>query len=454
MPDDADDRTRHRIMKAMTLSMRAGEVLLASSVSTAEVDQELRRLTHALGLVRCQVSVTLNSITLSYVDHRLDLPVTLVSVVDGQEERFDRLDAVAGLLRRVERGDVQLDDAYGELERIDEMPVPLPVAATFVASLASVAAWVIFAGGGVGAAAAGVAGALLVTPLLRALHRTRVPEVFGLAGAAFVVVAVPYGLAWAGFDVRVQAAVAGGLYPLLPGGVLVASVTDGLSGAPISGLAKGLQAVVFAGALAVGVVGALQIAQVLEIDPSRASASWPLVITTVAAGVAVGAFAAARAVPARAIAWIMGLAMVCWVISQVGPSQGYSDGFSTFAAAGVLGFGGQVIARSLRTSSTVLTGNAVYVLVPGVAMYLAMLSYVQGAPDAGLDLALQAVRTAVGVAAGTALGVALGATVPGRPAVGLWRPARPARATPPRRRRPPPGRRPPGREPARSRRSR
>lgn len=430
------DRTR--TTQAITLALRVGEVMLESSISVTEVDLVLRKLTRALGLQGCQVSVTLNQVTLSYLPADLEPPITVMSSVDLGEPRLHRLTALHDLVRRIERDEVTLADADHELSRIARAPDPTAGWIRLAAAAVSVAGWVVFAGGGPMAALAGVMAAIVVVPFVAGAERTRVPTLFVLVAAAVLIVAVPYGLTWAGASFQVQATVAGGLYILLPGAALVSSVSDGISGAPISGVAKALQAFVTAAALAVGVLVALKAAEQLGIVPAEQPERWPIPVTAVGAGVALAGFAISRSAPIRSVAPVALLGMAAWAVAYLRPFEDVTRDLTAFAAAVGIGVGGRLLARAQRLPLSVYTGIAIYVLVPGIAIYSAMVAYAQGAPDVGGELALRAVRVAVAIAAGTALGVAVGGAVPDpRPHVRplARRRSRPGPARPPR----PPG---------------
>lgn len=406
----------------MTLLLRIGEVLLESSVAVSDVDQSIRRMADALGLEHLQVSVTLNVITLSYLDTAPGEPVTLLTTVDDHEPRLHQLAAAEDLSRRVEAGEVGIDAAYHEALAIETAPNPYPTWVRVGAALVSVAGWSVFAGGALAAAVAVMAAWAVIVPLLAFWRRSRMPDIFGTLAAAFLVVAVAYAAEWIGFGVRAQAAVAGGIYPLLPGGLLVASVVDGLFGAPISSLAKGLQAVVVAAAIALGVVLALQAADALEVVPTAAAEPWPIAVTTVAAGIALAGQALARAAPWRAVAISAGIGMAVWLVAWVGPHYDVGRELTTFLAAGVLGVAGNLVARLERTTATLYTSTAVYVLVPGIAIYLAMVALTGGEEALAQELFEQAVKVSIAIAAGIALGSAVAASVPSpRRHIKLWR---------------------------------
>jgi uncharacterized membrane protein YjjP (DUF1212 family) len=414
----ADDET----LTAMTCSLRAGQVMLESSVSVSEVTDVMLRLTRAFGLDRCEVSITLNTITMCNLPGPHDEPMTMIKVVDIGEPRLDRLASVETLTGLVESGELGPTQTYRRLQDIEDAPVPYPRWATFVAALVSVAAWVVFAGGGAVAATAGVIGAVIIDPLVRIISRSRMPQLTSTFAAAIVVVLVPNLILATGVEIALSAAIIGGLYPLLPGGALVASATDGLSGAPLSGLAKGLQAAVIALVLGLGVAVAQSLVDALEITGDTTEVAIPALGTMVAAGVAVCALAVARGMPAGALVPTTLIAVVAWAITYLAPSRGMGATAATLVAAVAIGVAGQLVARLQHKPGTLYTTSAVYVLVPGTAIYLAMNGFAMGDTEVAGEWLIIALRTATAIAAGIAVGVALGRSVPSpRPRVALWR---------------------------------
>jgi uncharacterized membrane protein YjjP (DUF1212 family) len=413
---------RDDILTAMTLTLRAGQVMLESSVAVSDVEDALRRLVTSLGIPGCEVSITLNLITLSLIDPVFDLPVTMVKAVDLGEPRLDRLVAVEHLNRRIERREIDLDGARRTLDAIEQQDPPYRPVVLFLAAMVSAAAWVYFSGGGW----IGVLVATLVAILVRGtgdlVGRSRLPEVFGTAVAAALIVAVPYAFLWAGVDVAVVPAVAGGLYLILPGGALVASVTDGMSGSPISSMAKGVQVVFSALAIAVGVIGALKVVEELDIVGDILLYPQSDLVVALSAGVAVAGLAVSRAMPARFVPTTAAIAVAAWAVLWASPTDGGGHTVGIFLGGTLIGVAGQIVARVQRTTATLFTTNAVYVLVPGSLIYLSMLAFARGDNPLGTELAGEAIRIAVAIAAGIALGVAVGRSVPSpRARVALWR---------------------------------
>jgi uncharacterized membrane protein YjjP (DUF1212 family) len=392
----------------MRVSLRVGEVMLRSSVSVAEVQHAMRRMSHTLGLDRCDVSVTLDTITLCawYGDE----PVTIMRVVEIDEPRLDQLVAVDDLSRSIAAREVSIDDAYAELDTITERPHPAGSRSAFVAVSVSGAAWVVFARGGWLGALAAVIMTAAIAGLSRWQFRVNLAGgVFGAAVAGSIVVAVPYTMIWLGFPLNASTTIAGGLYPLLPGGALVAAVEDGIKGAPISSMAKTLQAVRQALALAVGVLGALAIVVALDLESEVRAGSTPREVAVVAAGVAIGSLAVARGLDLRTAGLSAALAMTAAMVPLQTTIQTWARPVSVFLAGAVIGLGAQVLARIRRVTPTIFSATAVYVLVPGYTIYVAMTSFARNEPAVGGELVVNALGQASAIAAGIAVGSILGA---------------------------------------------
>lgn len=404
-----------RARTIIALALRAGEIQLSNSMSVAEVVDALHRICDAFGLEGVTVLVELNTVTISYLEPDLSGSGTVVRVVEPTQPHVHRLTQVRDLVEAIERGEVTLEEASDRLTEIESSPDPYHPAVQVVARLASVAAWTLFAGGDAISMVAAVLAAVVVRGAFTLVVRSRVPEIFATVVSSLVVVLVPYGLGDL-VDYRVSPAVVGGLYQLLPGAALVAAVTDGLSGALQSATARGLQAMVTAVGVALGVLGGLSIADgfgiVLPDVPAGPWAGW---VTALAAAVAVGLLAVARLVPLRFALAIGPLAAVVWGVSWLGSTTEADGTIAVGAAALILGVASGLLSRLQRGVPTMYTSTAVLVLVPGTTIYLAMLSFARGANEAGLTLTIDALAVSLAIAAGTTLGLVIGRTVPRPP---------------------------------------
>ena len=201
---------------------------------------------------------------------------------------------------------------------------------------------------------------------------------FATAASAALAVAGPATAAYVGIPILVTPAIVGGLYPLLPGGALVASVTDGLSGTPLSAMAKGLQASVTAVGVALGALGALLLVNDLGIvDTTSAPPTSQLVIARQRIGRRGGNRPVAfHSLPTRSGSGCPGHSRLGDVLAVPQAADGFPT--ASFFAAVVIGAGGQVLARVRHTSASVYTTTSVFVLVPGFTIYLSMVAFAAG----------------------------------------------------------------------------
>lgn len=408
-------------MKVLGAAIAVGEAMLRSRVPTSEVESSVRRLNTAFGLSHCEVSVTMNELALSLVDPRLGTPMTIIKVVDTSEVRLDLMVDVESLIRAAESGDVDLDRTTRELPRIITATSKRPWWVNSGFYLFSVASWVVFAGGGWLGAVAGILGAIIIQLVIVPLSRTRLPEVFGIAFSSAIAVAAPATAAYFDAPIALTPAIVGGLYPLLPGGAIAASVTDWLAGAPLSAMAKGLQATLAAAGLALGAVGALTLMDELKITSPVESMQMPVVMVAAAAMLAVTFLALSRSMPLRLAPGVAVVTVAAWAIARAVPDTSASFPLDVFLAAIIIGMGSQLVARIQRTNPSVYTTTTVFVLAPGLITYLAMVAATSGDTDTAGSLLIHALGVSGAIAAGVALGVSLTRRLPvPRPRVRPW----------------------------------
>ena len=237
---------------AMKFVAEAGAQLLEASPSVSEVRDRLRELLPMLGLEHCTLEAGVATITLSYWPPEERLPVTVVRGVSVARPRLESVAATMALLDQVERYELDVEEALERLRILGSAPDKTK-SYQLVAWLVSVLGWVLFLNG---VSLVTILVALLVTiiafaigPIVKRLH---LPAVAETLFAAIIISAVPNLLAGAGLSFSVGAAVVGSLFIYLPGRPFVTAVIDGLANAPMPALARAFEAMVTAGALALG----------------------------------------------------------------------------------------------------------------------------------------------------------------------------------------------------------
>ena len=411
-------------VKAINFLADAGRQMLGSSSSVSEILERLREVMPAVGLDGCEVDATLSSLTLSLWRPGFPMPITAMRVIEVGEPRLERLAGTGALLNALEKGDIDLGTASARLRRLEDEPA-VRVRYIWLSVLLSGAGWVVFLDG---VDLATIAAALLATwlafPVQYVVGRLELPRWSGTFLAALIIAAVPNLLLAAGVSVHVGPAVVGALFIYLPGRALVSSVIDGLANAPLSGLARGLEAVVTAGLLAIGMLVGAGIGAGLGLTYSPNIEAEPVVVSVLAAAVGVLGLALAWRMPRDQLVPSAAVGAIGWLIVVLvsGPGAGSGWVASLLAALGV-GLAGALLSTVQGTPASVYTGVAILPLVPGLTLYQGMLAISQGDEAAAFDKLGEALVISISIAVGVAIGLALGrnATRVGRKVTSTWR---------------------------------
>ena len=403
VPDSSPD-----VALAIKFVAEAGRQMLEASPSVSEVLDNLRRFLPAAGLEGAMVDANLSTFTLSYWGPALQFPVTTMVDVRASEPRLERMAETASLLSRVERGEIDLPRAFEQLQALGRAPGMRRRWAR-TAILVSVVGWVLFLNG---IDIASVLVALLATtlcfPVSSVVARLRLPAISGTFVAAIILAAVPNLLAAAGLSFSIAAAVVGGLFIYLPGRAFVTAVIDSLANAPVSAITRAFEALLTAGALALGVVVGGKIGAGLGVELQADFLSTPLWISVLAAAVGILGIAVAWGMPRMRVIPTVAIGAIGWLIVAVPSREGTQSSWVIYLVAAMfVGFAGVISARLQGGIGSFYTGVAILPLVPGYSIYQGMLAFALGTGQAAGPLKNAAVIS-LSIAGGVAIGLSLG----------------------------------------------
>jgi uncharacterized membrane protein YjjP (DUF1212 family) len=404
LPDDAT------VNFVLDLSLRIGEVQMASGAGASDVTATIIAIAGALGLPHCEVDVIFTSITVTC--HRgTDLaPVTALRVVRSRGLDYTRLTETEKLVRKIVRGHMGAEQAQTELERITSAAHPYP---RWVATLAwgGVAAFItILLGGGFDVALVALAISAVIDRIGRYVNRYSLPFFFQQVLGGLI--ATLSAMAIVSSDVlttdRPTLVVAAALTVLLSGLSTVSAVQDAITGYNVTAAGRTMETVLMSAGLIAGVVLALRIAVMLglprtplpEITGSTPQ-QLPLVVlggTGASACFALASYSKMRATLVAAAAGAIGAAVYgSLTLARL-------DGVSSSAiAATLVGFCGGVLARRLGVTPLVVAVSGITPLLPGLSTYRGL--YQIGVEPGG---DLSALMTAVAIGLALAAGVVLG----------------------------------------------
>ncbi|RKT52222.1 uncharacterized membrane protein YjjP (DUF1212 family) [Saccharothrix australiensis] len=413
-PSLPDDSTVHLVLD---LALRVGEVQLASGASAADVTATVIAVADAYGLPRTEVDVIYTSITVSCHRGTEAAPITSLRVVRSRGSDYTRLAAVEDLIRRITANRIKAEDAYAELDRISKQPHPYP---RWVATLAwaGMAAAVAFLVGG-GAVLAVLAA--LVTAMIdrvgRILNRRALPFFFqqvvggALASATALALHATHLLP----NVRPSLLIATGIVVLLSGLSLVGTVQDAITGYNVTAAGRTVEIALLTAGLITGIALTLRAGVQFGVRTSAADPLPPLISDVpmqFAAGAATSAFfaLAAYAQP-RALLIAAAAGAVGTASYGLLALTGTNAIACAAVAATVVGFGGAVVSRRLRTPPLVVAVAGMVPLLPGWTTYRGLYQLTIDGDAAGLSTLVLAAGTALALASGVVLGEFLGRPV-------------------------------------------
>lgn len=402
----------HDALLGINFAVEAGKQMLESSTSVSEVIDRLRRFLPAIGLGGCSVDADMGSVTVSHWEPGQAVPLTMMRDLEVSAPRLQILSGTEALLDRVEAGEIDLDSAFDELRSLVSAP-PQKSWTTRGALLLAVFGWVTFLDG-LGPVTVLVAflATALTFPIERLVRLLQLPVVAVTFFVAVIVAAIPNLLAAAGLTLLVGSAVVASLYIYLPGRALVSSVIDGLANSPLSSLSRGIEALLTAGFLALGMLVGNKIGAGLGLDYTPDVSATPLVESVAGAAIGVLGIAIAWAMPRAQLAPTVLIGAGSWLIVALSTDAGGRADWPAYAAAAAaVGVSGVVAATVQRSSTSTYIGVAIMPLVPGFILYTGMLAIAQGDSSTAGTVLADAGILALAIAIGVAIGVGIGRNV-------------------------------------------
>jgi uncharacterized membrane protein YjjP (DUF1212 family) len=398
------------VPRVLDLTLRIGELLLAGGEGAEDVEAAMFAVCRSYGLDRCEPNVTFTQLSISYQPSLVDDPVTASRTVRRRGTDYTRLAAVFQLVDDLSDPEthVSLEEAYRRLAEIRRNRHPYPGwALTGAAGLLAGTASVLVGGGPLVFVAAAL-GAMLGDRLAWLCAGRGLPEFYQFTVAAMPPAAIGVALTVTHVDVKASAVITGGLFALLPGRALVASVQDGLTGYYITASARLLEVMYFFVGIVTGVLLVLYFGVKLgaPLNPDAAlGVSERPVLQIVASMLLSLTFAVLLQQERSTVLWVTLNGGVAWsVYAAMHHVGGISPVASTAVAAGLVGLFGQLLSRYQFASALPFTTAAIGPLLPGSATYFGLLAIAQNNIDKGLVSLAKAVSLAMAIAIGVNLG--------------------------------------------------
>lgn len=419
------DERRDDLLPELNLLLGLGEALLRCGAGSVDVEASLLACGQALQLGDVEVSVTYTEVQLALARTRGDRLVTGMRLVRTRSPNYRRLTALHRLMLDLAEGRNDLRTARNRLDALAAGGRIYPRSVLTLAAGLLGTAVAAQLGGGILLCSITFGISVLLDVLGRAITARNLSGFYvNLAGGALVASTAAVLVAIEA-PLRPPLVIAAGVVVLLPGITLITSVQDALSGFMVTAAGRAVEVMVLGGGIVAGVASVMVIADAAglvmpvftPLELRLAGLPWRFVTAgMVASTVAIGMQAPPVTVPT--IFLLGGTGYVTFLSLD---SLLDSPSLARAAAAASVGFLGQIYAHRRTYPALILAVPLITPMLPGLAVYSALLELTQGDRGVGAATLLAAGTGATALALGIVLGEFLAQPAARRPD----RPARP-----------------------------
>lgn len=234
----------------------AGEIMLQNGAETYRVEDTMKRIAAAFGVLQSEVFVMPTGIILSIDSSK---PITQLVRVSERSTDLFKVTKVNSISRQISAGELTVEEAKRRLKKVGASTRGYSLTAQVIASaIASGCFLIMFQGGWRDFLPAAVAGGLGFAALVY-LHRLVELKFFAELLSSFIIGLVAYLFVMSGLGHELDKIIIGSVMPLVPGLLITNAVRDLMAGHLVSGLSKGAEAILTSFAIGAGVAVVLSL---------------------------------------------------------------------------------------------------------------------------------------------------------------------------------------------------
>lgn len=397
--------------KTLDLTLRVGEVLLASGAGASDVAAQMSNVAYACGLRRVTADVTFTEIAVTYQASPDEPALVQLRQVRHREIDYGDLTLVDHLVRDLVDGRIDRDGARARIARITSTGHAMP-------RWARTCGYGVM-GGGVGLQLGGdpvlvivaVVAAMGIDLIQRRLTRARLPGFYQqIAGGLFATL-LATALAATNVGVNPSRVVTASIIQLLAGVSFMGAIQDALTGYPLTAGARILEAMLATAGIIAGVSGGLTIASMSGVSlghltPGASALSAPPLLI-VGGAVTAAAFAFSSYSPIRALLPIAVVGGLAEGVYGTLYHHSFGNAWSSGVAAVLVGVVAYGVAARVKVPALTVVIPAIVPMLPGLSIYrgLSLLAASNGAGgDRGIVSLISAAAIAIALSAGVILG--------------------------------------------------
>ncbi len=240
----------------LNLAVEIGYRLQESGAEIYRVEEAVRRVFQAYGVHKGEVFAIPNCLIVSVIDED-ERPITRLRRIPIHGTDITRMERVYDFCRQICRETPEVEDALAQLYAMDEKPVQFLLVMQLLGYFLGTGAFTLFFGGTLTDALAGGICGVAIGLCMAGMGRVNVNLFVKTVLAAFVSGILAAGLVHTGLGQNINFITIGGLMALVPGVVFTNFLRDIMAGDTVAGLIKLVEALLTAGAIAIGAVIAM-----------------------------------------------------------------------------------------------------------------------------------------------------------------------------------------------------
>lgn len=239
--------------QAMNIAVLAGEIMLQNGAETYRTEETVEHIAHACGVCKAEGFVVPTGVFVTVTDAGGHSSTTMRRI-RSRTINLDRVAKVNEVSRQLVEGRIEPAEAYKKLELISKERTGFSLLPSMLASGTVGGSYAVMQGGILIEVGASFAAALAVRYIAHIVSRLKgVSFVFEFLGgmvAAAAGGAVHFWYPGIGRDIIIIS----GVMPLVPGVAITNAIRDVIAGDLVSSVSKGLEALLTAAAVSMGVV--------------------------------------------------------------------------------------------------------------------------------------------------------------------------------------------------------
>lgn len=234
---------------ALDCFLLAGKIMMESGAETYRIEDTMIRMAASQKMMDCHCFITPTGIMFSPSD---ELATRFVRI-NNRRTDLEQVALVNAVSRKLVAGELTLQQAYEEMQRIDQNDYMFPLQLQVLAAAMASGCFLILLGGGwADLPFAFLIGGTAFYIVEMILEKTRVKFFAEFIGALAIGASASL-VIYAGLGQDLDTIIIGSVMPLVPGLLITNAVRDLMAGHFVSGLSKGAEAFLTAFAIGAGI---------------------------------------------------------------------------------------------------------------------------------------------------------------------------------------------------------